>query len=802
MFRLQGNRTRLHLLTVLVSLLILCAAVIASRSPSEQATIGAVDPATMRMDYRPGGYFPEGFPLHGKVRLLTPPVVEMGRRTRIRVEYTVGDDMPVETGMSLEFWKHFTSDVEEFQATNPDAPAYFGAEFTTPGIQSRPTTYTNWVQRNRVSVFPYRKVGAVTIEKGRLGPGEKVIFDLGGPRGVRMQHYAENLFNFRFVITKEDKVLGYAGDACLKVTGGPLRRLRVQAPSIVKLGQPFPVEIVPQDEWVSLAKDHKGLSFRIVSGEVQGGAFQYDAELQHYVARDVKAVSEGVTRIGLQTADGRFKAMSNPIWVERDPVRHVYYGDLHQHTYLHDGRGVFEELYLYARRVGLLDFGSVSPHHMPMSVTGPRFYLEGKSFPSENWPALKKATKRMNGWQGFVSILGYEYSVRTNVGGHHNIYYNADDAKSTMQLDPKEPAAPIAKMLRTLRLVQKPTLVIPHIGGGPPDWSHPTDPRIERLFEIASVHGVFEESFQKHLQSGLRLAASASGDTHTVSMGNAYPGINYVMTNPLTGVYSKGKSRDEIWNGLYERRTFAVTGNTRILMDFRVNGEPMGGELPSGVTKEAKLTARISGTTPLVRVDLLKNSRVIHTVHPSRNRGRLLRVIWGDNFYQRRAAAGLRSGELRPESGKLRLERTIHLDQAFEQVRQEGDRITWKTAAISNDRDGFLADISEVTGDALHFRLDDSDTMGLFEVRIPLEQLKRDGYFAWSHPGKEPHSYMRKMGVEPAFFVECELVNPDGPMDLDLSYDDRKPLKPGDYWYLRAEQLDTNKAWSSPVWVN
>jgi hypothetical protein len=39
-------------------------------------------------------------------------------------------------------------------------------------------------------------------------------------------------------------------------------------------------------------------------------------------------------------------------------------------------------------------------------------------------------------------------------------------------------------------------------------------------------------------------------------------------------------------------------------------------------------------------------------------------------------------------------------------------------------------------------------------------------------------------------------------MDIDVQFEDRTPPKPGDFYYLRAEQLDTNKAWSSPVWVN
>ncbi len=776
---------------------------LASRLVSQPSPPAAPDPAFMPIEYRPGCNFPEGFPLHGTVRLLSSPVVEAGQRARIRVEYTVGD-MPIETGMTIEVWKHFTSDVEEFQVTDPNAPAYFGVEFTNPAVKAKTRKFTNWVQRNTPSVFPYRKTAAVTIEQGRLTSGDKVLFDLGGPKGVRMQRYEEHLFNFRIVITRNNKVLGYAGDAAMKVTGGPLRKLRVKAPAIVAVGDKFPVEIVPLDEWSSLAKNHEGLSFRVTSGNVSAGTFHYDPRLLHYVARDFMAPQEeGVVRIGIETADGRIKGVSNPVWVERHPVRRVYYGELHQHTYLHDGRGVFVELYLYGRRVGLLDFAAITPHHMPMSVTGPAFHMGEQRWPSENWPELEKATKLMNGWEGLVTFLAYEYSVGTRVGGHHNLYYNADRAKTTMQLDPNHPMAPISRMLEIAQRAKVPVLAIAHIGGGPPDWTHRPVPRVERLFEVASVHGVFEESWQKHLQAGLRQGVIGAGDTHTSClMGNAYPGLIYTMTNALAGVYAFGRDRKDVWNGLYQRRTFAVTGHQRILLGFEVNGEPMGGEISSALNKEAHIMARVSGTAPIVRVDLLKNCKVIYSEHPARNRGKLLRVVWGDNVYQRRAAVGLTQGELRPAAGRLRLRKTVNLDQAFEYVVQDDDGIKWRTAAVSNDRDGFLVDISEANG-PLHFHLDDPQGLGVFDASIPLDKLRADGYFSWSQTSdRVQHSYMKKMGVKPALFLECELVNPEGPMDVNLEYRDRERLKPGDYYYLRMEQLDTNKAFSSPVWVN
>ncbi len=767
-----------------------------------EAEPDAQDPTTMPIEYRPGAYMPPGFPLEGSVKLLSTPVVQAGERHRIRVEYTVGE-AGVRQGEALDIWKHFTSDVEGFQVDDPNKAAYLAVETTAPGATLRARAYTNSVQRNTPGVFPYRKTAGAVLESGSLRPGDKVYFDFGGARGVRMQHYAENLFNFRIVILNEDQqVRDYGGDAFLKVVGGPASKLRVSAPAIAAVGERFSVEVVPSDAWGSLARDYQGLDLDFDDPGLSASRFEYDPSLMHYVAANVVANQEGVHRLAVRSRDGRLQGTSNPIRVEKHPKRRVYYGDLHQHTYLHDGRGTYEELYLHARRNGLLDFGALTPHHMWVGVTGPAYHFDKFSDPRDNWPDIIRANKRLNGWKDFVTILGYEYSVGTNAGGHHNVIYNADEAPTTMQLDPNENRADVGRMMDLLERAEAPAMVIPHVGGGPPNWNHRTDPRIERSFEIASVHGVFEESWQAHLDAGLRLAATASSDNHTVGFGNSYPGLIYTMTNPLTGVFAYGKTRDAIWNGLYERRTFGVTGNERILMEFSVNGEPMGGEISAAQHETARVKARVSGTEPLTRLELLKNGRVIHAVHPARDRGALARVYWGDNIYQRRANVGLADGSITPQSGALKLQRILHRDQEFEWMRQDGDGVRWRAATTSNDRDGMLVRLEGVEG-SLQFQLQDP-YLGSIQVAVPLDELRRDGYFSWSGPGETPrqHSYLRRMGVEVKFELVCELVNAEGPMDFEFEYEDLERPAPGDYYYLRMEQLDTNKGWASPVWIN
>ena len=180
----------------------------------------------------------------------------------------------------------------------------------------------------------------------------------------------------------------------------------------------------------------------------------------------------------------------------------------------------------------------------------------------------------------------------------------------------------------------------------------------------------------------------------------------------------------------------------------------------------------------------------------------MARITWGDNIYQRRANVGIGDGELRAQSGSLRLERHLNRDQEFEWMRQDGDAVRWSTAATSNDRDGMLVRIDGAEG-ALDFKLDDPH-LGEIAVSVPLDDLRRDGYVRRQTRGPNPfeHSYLKLMGIEAFFELECELVNAEGPMDVEFDYEDRESPQPGDYYYLRMEQLDTNKGWASPVWIN
>jgi hypothetical protein len=205
----------------------------------------------------------------------------------------------------------------------------------------------------------------------------------------------------------------------------------------------------------------------------------------------------------------------------------------------------------------------------------------------------------------------------------------------------------------------------------------------------------------------------------------------------------------------------------------------------------------VSGTAPLLRVDVIRNkNRPLGLARADQPRQAAANA-WGQ-LYQRRAATGLRSpltpsggthargGESRPgfeECGSRPMDRLVH-------------------GPLLPTTDGVLVDTAEVSGGSRGW-LDDAGTMGVIETDIPLGELDAKGH--WEFKQEAPnvqHPYLKAMGVAPAFFVHADVVDINGPMDSAFEFTDRMPIKPGDYFYLRLEQLDANKAWSSPVWVN
>jgi hypothetical protein len=293
-----------------------------------------------------------------------------------------------------------------------------------------------------------------------------------------------------------------------------------------------------------------------------------------------------------------------------DGERQLLWGDLHMHSNL-SGCSLgarfhcteVEEKFRFCRDVGGLDFALNTDHD---------------SMRDHEW-YRNRACAHLHDLPGhFIAFNGYEWTCshfdeRPNYG-HYNILYQ-EDGPMLRTGDPNYQS--IGQV--AARLDPESALAIPHHPGDkahPLDWNA-YDPAFAPLVEIFQVRGSYEEdngpmhpelygrnTVRKH---SLRYGLNRGYDFGFTS-GGEHEGVG------VTGVYAAEFTRQGIFEALRERRTFGTTG-ARIVVDFRLEGQPMGSRL---TTAAPALTASLSviGADVLTSVQVIQNGRICQEWRP------------------------------------------------------------------------------------------------------------------------------------------------------------------------------------------
>lgn len=323
---------------------------------------------------------------------------------------------------------------------------------------------------------------------------------------------------------------------------------------------------------------------------------------------EVTPERQGVVRIaGVWEAEGR-ELLGNPTEVLVSlPERQLYWGDLHSHTsYSWDGVG--RDAFNYARYTTSLDFYAMTDHSQEPEPGWNRglntFY----------WPEYVSLTEAYCAPGSFVTLHAYECSFGPPYG-HHNVYFRGG------------PGALINPQTSTLpalwdALEAGNALTIPHHTGKFPkgvEFDLVND-ELRRNFEMYSGHGLsevydpshplaFEQSdftsdsssaegavnLQDVWRLGLKLSTIGSSDDHRAQPGNAMYG--------LAALRATGLTRNDIFQALYDKHTYATTG-AKIILYFDVNGTPMGQTAPP--SDVARVQVRAHGTDVIEWVEVLR----------------------------------------------------------------------------------------------------------------------------------------------------------------------------------------------------
>lgn len=491
----------------------------------------------------------------------------------------------------------------------------------------------------------------------------------------------------------------------------------------------------------------------------------------------------------------------------------LYWGDLHNHNAVGYAKGSLERSIDLAR--AHLDFfaftGHASWHDMP-TMPGDRhmLWVNGFKAHSDHWAKTRRMLQEAT-TDKFTALLGYEW--HSSVFGDYCMIFDRDQTELFL---PDH----VDKLLDFAET--KSALAIPHHlgyaqGWRGANWKYFRGGNVSPVVEIMSEHGCAESdrgpfdyithsqggrwtanTIAPRLAKGARFGFVASSDDHL-----GYPGA---YGEGVLGVWADDIGAESLFEAIRARRTYAASGE-RIVLEFALNGKPMGAELP--FASEREIDIRVESQDSIEMVELLRNGRVIERHFPEDH-------ITGARLQlPGRAKCRVRYGW--GPWGQLALDRVCHWDMT---IRIHGGRFHRATGCFQNAPFGetFRDKLTVVSPNELRlesptarsgaYREDPTksvvcdleggaDAELTVEIRKPVRQVVT----ARLRDLVESNVVTLTGGFPSESFIIERLVGPSE-SSARIRWQDRRTRKDGaDYYYARVRQHNGHVAWASPIWV-
>jgi hypothetical protein len=337
----------------------------------------------------------------------------------------------------------------------------------------------------------------------------------------------------------------------------------------------------------------------------------------------------------------------------------LYWGAIHAHSTISrcsgpKSDGAPDDMYIFARDGAGLDFFAITDHDNDLML-------------EDRWERAKAAADEFSEPGRFVTLPAYEWTSWPY--GHLNVYYLDSDApllpcSETGKLRDPNGYTP-GDLWASLRQGGLEAMTIPHhvaVTMFRTQWDY-YDPEFQPVTEIVSGWGRFEYYgneppvigsdtlpgyfVQDALERGYRLGIIGGSDSHDGRpavpgvhwrSGPAGKGLNPTITgrrgNPLgvqpaqliglwkgggfarwrglAAVYAPELTREAVFRAIQSRRCYGTSG-ARILLDYWLNGHPMG-DIATLDDPGAAVTlqVRARGTDLVDRVDVIKNGQLVY----------------------------------------------------------------------------------------------------------------------------------------------------------------------------------------------
>jgi hypothetical protein len=728
--------------------------------------------------------------------------VEAGSWQSFTLIYTAGRFGVDDTG-SIKIGFRFATDFGPVQFTDPKAPGY-----TTAEASNGAALELKWEFKRNIR--PWSRSLYIGVVKEFLAPGDTITIRFGdrrqGSPGIRVQTYCEREFQFRVFA---DPIATYDYVALpesprIEIVPGAGVRWQALLPSRVRAGGPFAFALKVDDKWGNPSDTVEQEVALTASAPILGLPKTARLERGRFGLRleGLKVAEAARCDIAVLDLSGRQLCRSNPLdVVAADAALVHFWGDTH---------GQSDETLGTNGARDYFAFGRDKAHMDVMGHQGNDFQITGAF-----WKELNRLTAEFDEPGRFVCIPGYEWSANTAVGGDRNVHFrregeaihrssHAQITEGGDMADEGADAHDARELFR--RLEGRDCVVAAHVGGRYADIKYAHDARLESSVEVHSAWGTFEWLVRDALEMGYRVGICANSDGHKGRPGACYPGASFFGSyGGLTCFLAPRLDRDAIFESMRRRRHYATTGN-RALLDVEVRlahagdlylADPAAGDAPVGKAdrlvmgdilrtreQEVELSIAVTGSAPLVRLDLFDGLHLLETVRPydAAALGARIRLVYSGAEYRGRARTTTWDGELFVAGNAIRRAAMINnwnLDRGIRQ--QTATTLAWK--AVTTGNFGAI-DLWLDSGSAGSIAFTTKPVSG--EARIcslGLEPITFDA------GGLERHVELMRL---PAEMTENSLT---------LTRKIILRAKGDTCLYVRVEQEDGHRMWSSPIYL-
>jgi len=717
-----------------------------------------------------------------------------GSEGTITQTYTVGEK-EIQTGGGIMVARHFMANFGAWQASDPTQPNFISVSSSNTRVSfvatTRPLSGMHGGFRNSRPTLVFE------VASGTLKQGDTITLTYGdtssGSSGLSMPSFSSDRMPLPLYVAFEDGGHYFSLPIQpISVVGAMVDGVAGFAPSVVRPGESFTLSIRAQDRFYNRA-----------TGAIPDWQVMKNGEpwLQVEAAgaitlTEASFADAGTYYLTISSTDGSIAGSVNPILVTDAPRDRIFWGDTHGHSGFAEGIGTPERFMLWARDDARLDFVTHSEHDI---------WLD-----DAEWEVLRRNVQEFSKDGTFAAYLGYEWTVNTTRGGHHNVLFRTPDNRDRIgaHFYPT-----LSKLYQGLRAAADPedVVVIPHAHQAG-DYRQ-NDPLLEPLVEIMSQHGNFEWFARMYLQHGHQVGFTAASDNHLSQPGYSAPlGGSLSQRGGLGAVLAPSASVDAIFDGMKQLKAYATTGD-RIILDFAVNDTGMGQRGPFAQDREIR--ASIIGTAPIKTVTLIKNDEVLweqsylHNKDERLNKEDTFLLSFSSAsvpFHPQDNPRGWRGWEGTLEVHNASLDSIEPVDAGFpmqtvETSSENSNRVTFSTKT-RGDSSSYLIKLSGVQRSTrIDFDLVETlETGGAPPFYRPAQRVPAESFslrFRDLQNGEIGHTQMVDDYLDR---TTLRRIITDGPRELSISHSDTSN-KHGDYYFIRVVQANDAIAWSSPIWI-